>query len=836
MGILLLNALFVFGDDGKDPLPEGYTIAKEKLKKDPKEAIDFIDKILISKEALESKRYQAKLHYTKFRAYHSISEVSKLKESALKAIELFEEIGDFKSALNTKYYLSINLYNAGDEQGGSTLLDEAYKLSFRLKDTVYQIRTLYQKGYFDCTKANYDNSLENTLAALNILERANCCAGQKIAILNILGIIYTKTDEPEKALEYLEQAKMLIEKTGIKSQETNVNNNIGIIYLNQKDYKTAEPYFHKAYEISLEAEDRPDNFAMGLGDFYVTSGQYAKAKPYLEKVIPNFNKRKDHSQEGLAKGLLGIAELGLGNSNRALNLFTEADQIISMSDHEVNKQEIFNKMSVACYQNGFYKEAFNYSNKLRNVEQGIFQNEKQEKLLSLQTELETKQKEQEIIHLKKQKEVSSKMFLMSSLVGILSVLMLLGLWYAYSLLRKNNGALTKAKERAELAAKSKAEFLATMSHEIRTPMNGVVGMANILSEEDPRPDQKENLDILKFSADNLLNLINDVLDLAKIESGNIELEQNGFDLKDYCKKAFAVFKNGNSKSNIDLKLDLNIDSISNQVISDQLRLNQVITNLINNAVKFTKQGSVTLRVTKVGLDKDSTRVKFEVIDTGIGISKEKQQTIFEKYQQAESDTSRLYGGTGLGLNISKEIIELFGSELKLESEIGQGSNFYFEIDFQLGEKLNLSKPVITAATGEGKLNGMKILLAEDNKVNQIVAKRILVGWGIDLTIAQNGQEAVEQATAHHFDLVLMDIQMPIMDGFEATDNIRQLPGTKGETPIFAMTASAFTSKEKSKGHKMNGHISKPFNPDELLTIISQYYRNEKPKEQVTSQQ
>ena len=254
----------------------------------------------------------------------------------------------------------------------------------------------------------------------------------------------------------------------------------------------------------------------------------------------------------------------------------------------------------------------------------------------------------------------------------------------------------------------------------------------------------------------------------------------------------------------------------------------------NNALKFTKEGSVTLKVSELVQSQDSTKVKFEVIDTGIGISKEKQETIFEKYRQAESDTSRLYGGTGLGLNISKEIIELFGAELKLESEAGMGSNFYFEIDFPIGETKIDSPTSVISQANENQLAGMKILLAEDNKVNQIVAKRILTNWGVDLSIAPNGRKAVEMATATDYDVILMDIQMPIMDGFEATDNIKKLPGKKGEVPIYAMTASAFTSKEKSKGHKMAGHISKPFNPEELFDILTKHLTESIPSNKVSN--
>lgn len=822
--ILLGVSMVCFAENGKNTLPKEYDIAKEKLKNDPKEALEFIDNILLTEEAAASKSYQAKLQRLRFTAFYELSDLKNLKDAGEKAIDLFTADGDYLNVINTKFYLSINIYNGGAEKEGLELLNEAYDLSVSIPDTPHQILILNQIGYFNFTKGNFDSGLENTLKALSILNTSDCCLNQKISNFNILGLIYSNIGEPETSLEYFQKALALIEESGITNQESNVNYNIGSVYLEKKDYAKSEIYFKKAYEkVKTNKEFHPEVFCMGLGDLYVSSGEFSKAKLYLEKAIVGFGKRKEYGPKGYSEGLLGIAELGLENSQKALRLFKKADQTISLSDHEVNKKEIYLRIAEACLKAGFYKEAYFNSNRLREIEHGIFKKEKQEKLLQLQIELETKEKEHEITQLTKEKETNGKMFVMSSLLGVLSFLMLFSLWYAYSLLRRNNRELTLAKEKAEQLAKSKAEFLATMSHEIRTPMNGVIGMANILSEENPRPDQKENLEILKFSADNLLNLINDILDLAKIESGNIELEKNEFNLEDHCRKNFLVYKNGKKKTNVELAIHTNLSGIKKQVIGDQIRLNQVLTNLVNNAMKFTEKGSVDVKIYATEINEKSAKVKFEIIDTGIGISKEKQKTIFEKYKQAETDTSRLYGGTGLGLNISKEIVELYGSELQLKSEVGKGSNFYFEIEFPLGSKdLNGKADPIRKEKNITELSGMKVLLAEDNKVNQLVANRILSNWGIELTIAQDGQEAIETVQENNFDLILMDIQMPRLDGYEATDIIRKMPSPKGNIPIVAMTASSLAVVEKSKIHKMNGYIGKPFNPEELLKTISEF--------------
>lgn len=391
-------------------------------------------------------------------------------------------------------------------------------------------------------------------------------------------------------------------------------------------------------------------------------------------------------------------------------------------------------------------------------------------------------------------------------------------------LKKTENKLIKSREEAEKANKAKDDFLSTMSHEIRTPLNAVIGVNNLLLMENPKPSQLENLNVLKFSSEHLLALVNDILDYNKILAGSITLEKKEFNLKKILNAQYEIFTLKAKERNLNYRFNIE-ENIPNTLKGDAFRLTQVLTNLINNALKFTVEGGVILNISTKSINKKSCVLIFEVIDTGIGIPKSKMKKIFEPFTQANSATTRLYGGTGLGLSITKKLVNIMGGDLNCSSKSGRGSTFDFELFFELGFKTILEnknnglKELLTFNTNQ--LQSLNCLIVEDNKVNVFILCKYLKQWGVKYEVAQNGLEGINISSKIPFDFILMDIEMPIMNGFQSSLKIRESKDNpNSNTPIIALTASTRAELEKNlKKYSIDDMMTKPFNPKNLYQLI-----------------
>ena len=684
----------------------------------------------------------------------------------------------------------------------------------------------------------------NYYEAQNNLDEALVFA-EKLDNKKSLGIIYALkgklqliTEEKDKAIISLNKA---IEIQRIINDNKNLASSyktFGDVFLAKKDYSNALDSYTAA-KSKFQEEGLTEGLAETLlaeGKTYLRIENYRKARSIIEQALAEAKKigyKKIQSDGSVTQGLIYSK---LGDYYKALIYTTEGLEIAKenkfidiLNDGYLIVSDIHKSLGNTNQNIDNYKLSTEYlelhislSDSLRNLKTA--HSSKNQETQHLLKEMDAKNKEvaERLETFEDDKNLNTLTSILSvDLITILSLLTL-SLYKnnnirlkTNNMLHKKNGELIIAKEKAELASKTKANFLSTVTHELRTPLYAVTGLSNMLLEENPRPEQVQHLKSLKFSGDYLLTFINDILKINKIEANKVDLEPEPFNVKKKINNIILALNNSANDNNVKLHFEYDKD-LPEYFIADQLKISQILINLVGNSIKFTKNGDIWIRAYKIEQKDNMYTLRFEVEDNGIGISQEKQDNMFESFSQGSIQINRKYGGTGLGLSIVKGLIDILKGKIYVKSELEKGTTFYFEIPLEFTSVQSGKKKEVTYFTGnkqELDLTKVRILVVEDNKINQMITKKILTKMNLNCDIIDNGEDAVEMIKANNYNIILMDIHMPGISGIEATKRVRAFDK---ELTIFALTA--VTIEDKMHEFDEAGFtdiIPKPFKQEEF---------------------
>jgi len=593
------------------------------------------------------------------------------------------------------------------------------------------------------------------------------------------------------------QARYLLDEAKQLNNDRNMFNNIllveGNIFLNQEKFEDAKKNFNSLIINTdvYEKEYLAANAHLGLTKVFFKTENYAEGADNAEKALVIAQENGFFKQILEANQLLTVAYEKLQSYDKAL---VNTKNLLGIRDSIFNIDKVKTEMKVAD------KIQFDFmSDQIKRQDKKI-------------EELTKSQNRSEIT------AILTTAFLM--IISLLAISLYRNNQIKLKtndLLQTKNNELQVARDEAVQAMEAKSNFLSTVSHELRTPLYAVTGLTHLLLEENPNPEQKEHLKALKFSGDYLLNFINDILHINKIDADKLEPLTIEFNLKKVLKEVIDSLKQSASENNTKITLVYD-DNIPSHLMSDPLKLSQVFMNLVGNALKFTKNGEVKVIAKLLKKEEEDVSLYFEVEDNGIGISKEKQESIFEGFEQGSIQINREYGGTGLGLTIVKSLLGLFNTKIQLRSELDKGSSFFFELNIKSKDSLVDDIP-FEMTPQDYAFEGLHLLIVEDNKINQVITKKMLTKKEITSDIANNGYEAVELAEKNKYDAILMDIHMPGISGEEATIQIRKFDN---EIPIIALTAiSLDDSLESFYAAGCNDVVTKPFKPEVFYQKIGE---------------
>lgn len=696
------------------------------------------------------------------------------------------------------------------------------------KDSIRQLNKAASDAY---DTYDYLNSIEYSTEVVRLAstrnDNYNLHKGH-----NGIGVAYEVLEDTTRARENYEKALYYARLTKNDTLLLHSYNNLGnIVSSNPKTIQRGLDYYEKAIEIATRSMSAKDAITpvLNIAWTYLENHDYNRAAPYLKRV---WNLSKEVGDKNLQSNLLtlfGMYHSGKDEFDESKEHFRQAIEMAEKDSLMVEASFAYEEYAKMLLKNRLFEEAYFALKEHQKYKELLFQKEKNHQREAVYGRFETEEYKKDLAAAQREQEYKDEVIAKTRQITWVMIFSLIGLFLFLIFLFRNNrirkkligelrdknNELTAAKEEAERLSLLKTRFFSTVSHELRTPLYGVVGLTSLLLEENENEKQKEDLKSLKFSADYLLALINDVLQMNKMESNLVHLENGNFDFQELFSgivKSFETTRNHNNNC-IELQID---ENIPRNLIGDSMRLSQVMMNLVGNAIKFTQNGKVWIKAELNNCDKKACSIKFEVGDTGPGIPKDKQQEIFEEFSQLQSNNYN-YQGTGLGLPIVKKLLQLFNSEIHLESEEGKGSIFTFEIDFEKG-----AEEIIPRATKRIQADVMghqvkRALIVDDNRINQVVTRRILEQRDFECMVAGSGEEALSILKVETIDVVLMDVNMPGMNGMETTQEVRKF---NPNVPIIALTAvEVGEMREEILSAGMNDIINKPYNIPEFFSTI-----------------
>ena len=682
---------------------------------------------------------------------------------------------------------------------------------------------------------NYRNALFFTQKAIQFAKKNNQNVEQALHEFNLGKILYDLKKYDDALVSFLKSATLNNTSTSNKTKAESYYH-IGLCYMAKENYKEASLYFNNAenlYKV-LKTTNKILEVKLQKGLINRFTGKTQEAMTIFKSIIymPESSILEDLKAKTLYQ--IGTIESQYNRNNLAIAYLKKALN----ANNNINNIEL--KTSIVLALSTLYDKTLDKNLAYQNLKQYLKLKEEltflNNKRLGVDDYAKFKEaerlKEQNQFKIQKEEELKSKKI--SKIISILAIALITILSLLSLSLYKNNKIRTKsnqllkdknkeleiAKNKVEKASQARSEFLSTVSHELRTPLNAINGITHLLLEEDPKKNQIDYLSSLKFSGDYLTKFINEILEINKIESNKTEIEEIPFNLKQLLINIKQSLKELAIVNNNDFKLDVDY-SIPDFLIGDPTKLSQIILNLINNALKFTKNGVVNVVAKLNNLEDNYATLDFEIIDTGIGIPAEKLESVFDSFSQGSIEVNRKYGGTGLGLTIVKKLITILGGEIHLKSIVNKGSTFSFQLKFEIGKK-----PIDIVSTSkqnyESKLINKKILLVEDNKINQMITTKMLFNKKVICEVIDNGEEAIELLKISKFDLILMDVHLPGINGTIATETIRKFDNI---TPIIALTAiSLDENREMLLSFGMNDVITKPFIPEVFYSIIADHLK------------